>query len=782
MIISFRYTYVRQAHIRSQGNQRLGYTHPGAQCGCFVKADLCVNPGTVSMLSVQKVEIQDHIVVCLQLNIEQKYNLTHFQTLSESQKNYKKDLLFALSDIKNSPIIPQLLDFANLIVKISVDEIQFKRKTSEALSKFKKVKYPSNLAQKHNQIVIILENGFDRKVFDVLQSILSQFFEFSNSDLKNPITNMQWEKGPLQSPVLDQEKQIRARRNYLGSMKLEKRRKSPQRSQSPLSTDQVEPFNSDTLPLPVQIQSLSTVPLFNDSENFNQQPEDKSERAPSRIPKIDAEVEKKPKKTQAEILTSQKLKQQLQLNSCFSQNDIEPFNKNELNKQKDQINLEQNQTQNKQKKGEMFRQKLKERKQMLQTQNQEQEQIEQKEIIQNNCQNSQNNQNQIIQNSLNNQNQEEICLLSPQQNNNQHVEYPIEEDIKEDDNNKIEEIQEQNLPQQKQPTKQQIVLSQHQKSPKQQKQVNIQSEQQQRLAKMKASSKLQIIETHNDSEMTMSLLSLGSINRDIHIIENESQQSQQNEEVEIQQNLYDLRERLIQKQKDLKQKHVSIPVQQPDLTSDPDLYKVQYDLQKSIQKIDKSTNKMNLSDLLDSKVSDICKVEIPAQIIEQQKDIKQLTNSQRAKPIKPKISRSHVSKSTVSQVEVQSVELTSVCVNKPEVFDGSCSIRDYVRNNIQSMNPILVDYIQSLRIRKQVLNELTYRKQSSTNDKIFQLKAQNYTKQTSLAKKRQQLMQSLSNLKCELQLLKQFRYEQQKSVMMKLLKTQIDSNNASDVK
>ncbi|CAL6012783.1 Hypothetical_protein [Hexamita inflata] len=412
---------------------------------------------------------------------------------------------------------------------------------------------------------------------------------------------------------------------------------------------------------------------------------------------------------------------------------------------------------------------------LQQNQNQELqilEQIEQKEMIQNNCQNSLNNF------------QEEICLLSPQQNNNQQVEYPIEEDIKVDDfQHKIEELQEQNLPQQKQPTKQQIVLSQHPKYPKQQIKNNTQSEQQQRLAKMKASSKLQIIETQNDSEMTMSLLSLGSINRDIHIIENQSQQSQQNEEVEIQQNLYDLRERLIQKQKDLKQKHVSITVQQPnDLTSDPDLYKVQYDLQKSIQKIDKSTNKMNLSDLLDSKVQDICKVEIPAQIQEQQKDIKQLTNSQRAKPIKPKISRSHVSKSTVSQVEVQSVEQTSVCVNKPEVFDGSCSIRDYVRNNIQSMNPILIDYIQSLRIRKQVLNELTYRKQSSTNDKIFQLKAQNYTKQTSLAKKRQQLLQNISNLKCELKLLKQFRYEQQKSVMMKMLKSQIDLNNASDVK
>ncbi|CAL6073866.1 Hypothetical_protein [Hexamita inflata] len=40
MIISFRYTYVRQAHLRSQGNQRLGYKHSGAQRGCFVQADL----------------------------------------------------------------------------------------------------------------------------------------------------------------------------------------------------------------------------------------------------------------------------------------------------------------------------------------------------------------------------------------------------------------------------------------------------------------------------------------------------------------------------------------------------------------------------------------------------------------------------------------------------------------------------------------------------------------------------------------------------------------------
>ncbi|CAL6002580.1 Hypothetical_protein [Hexamita inflata] len=44
MIINFRYTYVRQAHLRSQGNQRLGYKHPGAQRGCFVQADLYGNP------------------------------------------------------------------------------------------------------------------------------------------------------------------------------------------------------------------------------------------------------------------------------------------------------------------------------------------------------------------------------------------------------------------------------------------------------------------------------------------------------------------------------------------------------------------------------------------------------------------------------------------------------------------------------------------------------------------------------------------------------------------
>ncbi|CAL6016856.1 Hypothetical_protein [Hexamita inflata] len=43
MIISFRYTYVRQAHHHSQGNQRLGYKHPGAQHGCFVQADLYGN-------------------------------------------------------------------------------------------------------------------------------------------------------------------------------------------------------------------------------------------------------------------------------------------------------------------------------------------------------------------------------------------------------------------------------------------------------------------------------------------------------------------------------------------------------------------------------------------------------------------------------------------------------------------------------------------------------------------------------------------------------------------
>ncbi|CAL6089072.1 Hypothetical_protein [Hexamita inflata] len=40
MIISFRYTYVRQAHLRSQGNQRLRYKHPGAQRRCLVQADL----------------------------------------------------------------------------------------------------------------------------------------------------------------------------------------------------------------------------------------------------------------------------------------------------------------------------------------------------------------------------------------------------------------------------------------------------------------------------------------------------------------------------------------------------------------------------------------------------------------------------------------------------------------------------------------------------------------------------------------------------------------------
>ncbi|CAL6005148.1 Hypothetical_protein [Hexamita inflata] len=38
MIISLRYTYVRQAHLRSQGNQRLGYKHPVAQRSCFVQA------------------------------------------------------------------------------------------------------------------------------------------------------------------------------------------------------------------------------------------------------------------------------------------------------------------------------------------------------------------------------------------------------------------------------------------------------------------------------------------------------------------------------------------------------------------------------------------------------------------------------------------------------------------------------------------------------------------------------------------------------------------------
>ncbi|CAL6000842.1 Hypothetical_protein [Hexamita inflata] len=43
MIISFRHTYVRQAHLRNQGNQRLGYKHPGAQRGCFVQADLYGN-------------------------------------------------------------------------------------------------------------------------------------------------------------------------------------------------------------------------------------------------------------------------------------------------------------------------------------------------------------------------------------------------------------------------------------------------------------------------------------------------------------------------------------------------------------------------------------------------------------------------------------------------------------------------------------------------------------------------------------------------------------------
>ncbi|CAL6065204.1 Hypothetical_protein [Hexamita inflata] len=43
MIISFRHTYVRKAHLRSQGNQRLGYKHPGAQRGCFVQADLYGN-------------------------------------------------------------------------------------------------------------------------------------------------------------------------------------------------------------------------------------------------------------------------------------------------------------------------------------------------------------------------------------------------------------------------------------------------------------------------------------------------------------------------------------------------------------------------------------------------------------------------------------------------------------------------------------------------------------------------------------------------------------------
>ncbi|CAL6012689.1 Hypothetical_protein [Hexamita inflata] len=41
MIISFRHTY--KAHLRNQGNQRLGYKHPGAQCGCFVQADLYGN-------------------------------------------------------------------------------------------------------------------------------------------------------------------------------------------------------------------------------------------------------------------------------------------------------------------------------------------------------------------------------------------------------------------------------------------------------------------------------------------------------------------------------------------------------------------------------------------------------------------------------------------------------------------------------------------------------------------------------------------------------------------
>ncbi|CAL6074212.1 Hypothetical_protein [Hexamita inflata] len=44
VFISFRYTYVRQARLRNQGNQRLGYKHPGAQRSCSVQADLYGNP------------------------------------------------------------------------------------------------------------------------------------------------------------------------------------------------------------------------------------------------------------------------------------------------------------------------------------------------------------------------------------------------------------------------------------------------------------------------------------------------------------------------------------------------------------------------------------------------------------------------------------------------------------------------------------------------------------------------------------------------------------------
>ncbi|CAL5985006.1 Hypothetical_protein [Hexamita inflata] len=37
MIISFRHTYVRQVHIRSQGNQRLGYKHSGRNAAASCK-------------------------------------------------------------------------------------------------------------------------------------------------------------------------------------------------------------------------------------------------------------------------------------------------------------------------------------------------------------------------------------------------------------------------------------------------------------------------------------------------------------------------------------------------------------------------------------------------------------------------------------------------------------------------------------------------------------------------------------------------------------------------
>ncbi|CAL6066093.1 Hypothetical_protein [Hexamita inflata] len=53
MIINFRYTYVRQAHLHSQGNQRLGYKHPGTQRGCFVQTDLYGNPPTSYHLHFQ---------------------------------------------------------------------------------------------------------------------------------------------------------------------------------------------------------------------------------------------------------------------------------------------------------------------------------------------------------------------------------------------------------------------------------------------------------------------------------------------------------------------------------------------------------------------------------------------------------------------------------------------------------------------------------------------------------------------------------------------------------